>query len=190
MPMCRNTSASCAALRPSAQHLSGKCASVSAQRGLTHACVEGHTLERGPRASFCARPTATGNHDQLHEAILARGARMAYVTTFRLTATVWLDELAQQVSVAALFERYGQTLDSAQRVLDELLRAPLHQPGLAIHSALASELLTPQSDRARGAARVAGGAEVVTAARGMCRKRPARTARPMSHRGLACAPPT
>lgn len=57
----------------------------------------------------------------------------------------WLDDPAQHVSVAAIFEHYDQTLAAARRVLDGLLRESLPQPEPEIRSALATALLTPET---------------------------------------------
>jgi 5'-methylthioadenosine phosphorylase len=60
---------------------------------------------------------------------------MAYATAGLVAdCDCWLDDPTQQLSVAAIFERDGQTLATARRVPEELLRAPLP-----------AALLTPQS---------------------------------------------
>jgi len=80
------------------------------------------------------------------EAFLAREAQLAYATVGLVTDyDCWLEDPGQHVSVAAIFERYGQTLAQARLVLDELLRAPLPQPESDIRSALATALLTPDA---------------------------------------------
>lgn len=117
---------------------------VPVQRGLTYACVEGPRLGTQAESHFLRK---AGCHlvgmTNVPEAFLAREAQMAYATVGLVTDyDCWLDDPAQHVSVAAIFERYGQTLATARRVLDELLRAPLPQPEPEIRAALSSALLT------------------------------------------------
>ncbi len=120
-------------------------AGVPIHRGLTYACVEGPRL--GTRAeSHLLR--ASGCHlvgmTNVPEVFLAREAQLAYATIGLVTDyDCWLDDPAQHVSVAAIFERYGQTLATARKVLDELLRADAPEPEPAIRTALATALLTP-----------------------------------------------
>jgi 5'-methylthioadenosine phosphorylase len=120
---------------------------VPVHRGLSYACVEGPRLGTQAESHFLR---LAGCHlvgmTNVPEAFLAREAQMAYATVGLVTDyDCWLDDPAQHVSVAAIFERYGQTLAMARRVLDELLRAPLPQPEPEIRSALAAALLTPDS---------------------------------------------
>jgi 5'-methylthioadenosine phosphorylase len=119
---------------------------VSVQRGLTYACVEGPRL--GTQAESHLLRLA-GCHlvgmTNVPEAFLAREAQLGYATVGLVTDyDCWLDDPTQHVSVAAIFERYGQTLITARAVLDELLRAPLPTPEPEIRQALGSALLTPE----------------------------------------------
>jgi 5'-methylthioadenosine phosphorylase len=119
---------------------------VAVQRGLTYACVEGPRLGTQAESHFLRQ---AGCHlvgmTNVPEVFLAREAQMAYATVGLVTDyDCWLDDPAQHVSVAAIFERYGQTLAVARRVLDELLRAPLPTPEPETRNALATALLTPQ----------------------------------------------
>lgn len=120
---------------------------VPVHRGLTYACVEGPRLGTQAESHFLRQ---AGCHlvgmTNVPEAFLAREAQMAYATVGLVTDyDCWLDDPTQHVSVAAIFERYGQTLATARRVLDELLRAPLPQPEPEIRAALATALLTPET---------------------------------------------
>jgi 5'-methylthioadenosine phosphorylase len=120
---------------------------VPVHRGLTYACVEGPRLGTQAESHFLRQ---AGCHlvgmTNVPEVFLAREAQMAYATVGLVTDyDCWLDDPAQHVSVAAIFELYGRTLATAREVLDELLRAPLPQPEGDIRSALASALLTPES---------------------------------------------
>jgi 5'-methylthioadenosine phosphorylase len=125
----------------------GEQAGVPVRRGLTYACVDGPRL--GTQAESHLLRLA-GCHlvgmTNAPEVFLAREAQLAYASVGLVTDyDCWLDDPAQHVSVAAVFERYGQTLDSARRVLDALLRAPRPEPEAEIRSALASALMTPEA---------------------------------------------
>lgn len=116
-------------------------------RGLTYACVEGPRLGTQAESHLLRQ---LGCHlvgmTNVPEAFLAREAQMAYATVGLVTDyDCWLDDPAQHVSVGAIFERYGQTLAMARRVLDELLRAPLPEPEPESRQALASAVLTPDA---------------------------------------------
>jgi len=120
---------------------------VAVHRGLTYACVEGPRLGTQAESHFLRQ---AGCHlvgmTNVPEVFLAREAQMAYATVGLVTDyDCWLDDPAQHVSVGAIFERYGQTLDTARRVLDELLRAELPVPEPEIRNSLASALLTPEA---------------------------------------------
>jgi 5'-methylthioadenosine phosphorylase len=119
---------------------------VSVQRGLTYACVEGPRLGTQAESHLLRQ---AGCHlvgmTNVPEAFLAREAQLGYATVGLVTDyDCWLDDPTQHVSVAAIFERYGQTLITARAVLDELLRAPLPTPEPEIRQALGSALLTPE----------------------------------------------
>lgn len=120
---------------------------IAVHRGLTYACVEGPRLGTQAESHFLRQ---AGCHlvgmTNVPEAFLAREAQLAYATVGLVTDyDCWLEDPAQHVSVASIFERYGQTLAKARLVLDELLRAPLPQPEPDIRSALATALLTPDA---------------------------------------------
>jgi 5'-methylthioadenosine phosphorylase len=120
---------------------------IAVHRGLTYACVEGPRLGTQAESHFLRQ---AGCHlvgmTNVPEAFLACEAQLAYATVGLVTDyDCWLEDPAQHVSVAAIFERYGQTLSKARLVLDELLRAPLPQPEPDIRAALATALLTPDA---------------------------------------------
>ncbi len=120
---------------------------VTVQRGLTYACVEGPRL--GTQAeSHMLRQLGCQlvGMTNVPEVFLAREAQMAYATVGLVTDyDCWLDDPALHVSVGAIFERYGQTLAVARRVLDELLRGDLPAPEAESREALGTALLTPDS---------------------------------------------
>lgn len=125
----------------------GQRAGVEVMRGLTYACVEGPRL--GTQAeSHLLRQLGCQlvGMTNVPEVFLAREAQMAYATVGLVTDyDCWLEDPAQHVSVGAIFERYGQTLAHARKVLDALLLAPLPEPGSESRQALASALLTPEA---------------------------------------------
>ena len=118
---------------------------VELHRGLTYACVEGPRLGTQAESHLLRQ---LGCHlvgmTNVPEVFLAREAQLAYATVGLVTDyDCWLEDPAQHVSVAAIFERYGKTLATARQVLDELLRSPLPVPEPDSRQALASALLTP-----------------------------------------------
>ncbi|GAP36753.1 MTAP family purine nucleoside phosphorylase [Piscinibacter sakaiensis] len=122
-------------------------AGTAVARGLTYACVEGPRLGTQAESHLLRQ---LGCHlvgmTNVPEVFLAREAQLAYATVGLVTDyDCWLEDPAQHVSVGAIFERYGQTLATARRVLDELLRAPLPEPEAESRQALASALLTPDA---------------------------------------------
>lgn len=122
----------------------GDRAGVVVHRGLTYACVEGPRLGTQAESHFLRQ---AGCHlvgmTNVPEVFLAREAQMAYATVGLVTDyDCWLDDPAQHVSVAAIFERYGHTLAAARRVLDEFLRGPMPAPEPEIRTSLSTALLT------------------------------------------------
>jgi 5'-methylthioadenosine phosphorylase len=124
-----------------------KALDMSIPRGLTYACVEGPRLGTRAESEFLRK---TGCHlvgmTNVPEVFLAREAQMAYATVAMVTDyDCWLDDPSQHVSVAAIFERYGRSLEQARRLLDQLLTQPEPQPEPEIRTALASSMMTPDS---------------------------------------------
>jgi 5'-methylthioadenosine phosphorylase len=123
----------------------GQRAGVAVQGGLTYACVEGPRLGTQAESHLLRR---WGCHlvgmTNVPEVFLAREAQMAYATVGLVTDyDCWLDDPAMHVSVGAIFERYGQTLALARRVLNELLHGELPAPEAESRQALGTALLTP-----------------------------------------------
>ena len=118
---------------------------VTLHRGLTYACVEGPRLGTRAESHFLRQ---AGCHlvgmTNVPEVFLAREAQMAYATVGIVTDyDCWMEDPACHVSVASIFELYGQSLAKARTLLDHLLGAPLPAPEPAIRAALQSALLTP-----------------------------------------------
>lgn len=125
----------------------GERVGVPVRRGLTYACVEGPRLGTQAESHLLRQ---LGCHlvgmTNVPEVFLAREAQIAYATVGLVTDyDCWLDDPAQHVSVGAIFERYGQTLAQARRVLDALLQGPLPQPEPESRAALATAMLTPEA---------------------------------------------
>lgn len=135
-----------AALVSAVQAAAGR-AGITVHRALTYACVEGPRLGTQAESHFlCQASCHLVGMTNVPEVFLAREAQMAYATVGLVTDyDCWLDDPAQHVSVAAIFERYGQTLETARRLLDELLSGPLPSPEPEIRQALATALLTPDT---------------------------------------------
>ncbi len=113
-------------------------------RDLTYACVEGPRL--GTRAeSFFLRNA--GCHlvgmTNVPEVFLAREAQMGYATIGLVTDyDCWMDDAAHHVSVATVFERYGQTLAKASALLAQLMSQPLPEIEAGTRQALATALIS------------------------------------------------
>jgi 5'-methylthioadenosine phosphorylase len=117
---------------------------ITLHRDLTYACVEGPRLGTRAESHFLRQ---AGCHlvgmSNVPEVFLAREAQLAYATVGIVTDyDCWMEDPARHVSVAGIFELYGQSLGKARRVLDHLLAQPLPEPESTIRSALHSAMLT------------------------------------------------
>ena len=114
-------------------------------RGLTYACVEGPRLGTQAESHFMRQAGCQlVGMTNVPEVFLAREAQLAYATMGLVTDyDCWLDDPAQHVSVAAIFELYGKTLEKAAKVLDAMLQGPLPVPEPTIRHALSSAMMTP-----------------------------------------------
>ena len=117
---------------------------LTLHRELTYACVEGPRL--GTRAeSFFLRSAGCQlvGMTNVPEVFLAREAQLGYASIGLVTDyDCWMEDPQQHVSLAAVFERYGQTLGQAQTLLAQLLAQPLPQVETSIRTALASALIS------------------------------------------------
>lgn len=123
----------------------GAAVGVPVHRGLTYACVEGPRLGTQAESYFMRQ---VGCHlvgmTNVPEVFLAREAQMAYATVGLVTDyDCWMEDPSAHVSVSAIFERYGRTLDSARHVLAAFLERPLPEPEPEIRTALGTAMLTP-----------------------------------------------
>ena len=133
-----------AALVDAAQ-ASAQALGITLHRGLTYACIEGPRLGTRAESQFLRQ---AGCHlvgmTNVPEVFLAREAQLAYATIGIVTDyDCWMEDPARHVSVAGIFELYGQSLAKARTVLNHLLAGPLPEPEPAIRAALQSALLTP-----------------------------------------------
>jgi 5'-methylthioadenosine phosphorylase len=135
-----------AALVDAVQAAAVRC-DLQVHRGLTYACVEGPRLGTQAESHFLRQ---AGCHlvgmTNVPEVFLAREAQIAYATVGLVTDyDCWLEDSAQHVNVASIFELYGSTLKKAVKVLDALLSQTLPEPEAAIRTALSSAMLTPDA---------------------------------------------
>lgn len=135
-----------AALAAAAQ-ASAQALNITLHRGLTYACVEGPRLGTRAESHFMRQ---AGCHlvgmTNVPEAFLAREAQMAYATVGIVTDyDCWMEDPQRHVSVAGIFELYGQSLGKARALLTHLLSQPLPTPEPEIRSALASAMMTPDN---------------------------------------------
>jgi len=135
-----------AALVDAVQAAAVRC-DLQVHRGLTYACVEGPRLGTQAESHFLRQ---AGCHlvgmTNVPEVFLAREAQIAYATVGLVTDyDCWLEDPAQHVNVASIFELYGSTLKKAVKVLDALLSQTLPEPEATIRTALSSAMLTPEA---------------------------------------------
>ena len=116
-------------------------------RDRTYACVEGPRLGTRAESHFLRQ---AGCHlvgmTNVPEAFLAREAQMAYATLGIVTDyDCWKDDAREHVTVAAIFERYGRSLQAARALLAALLQTELPEADRSSRTALAGALLTPDA---------------------------------------------
>ena len=122
-------------------------AGLPLHRDLTYACVEGPRLGTRAESHFLRQ---AGCHlvgmTNVPEAFLAREAQMAYATLGIVTDyDCWKDDAREHVTVAAIFERYGRSLQAARALLAALLQTELPEADRSSRTALAGALLTPDA---------------------------------------------
>lgn len=120
---------------------------LTLHRGLIYACVEGPRLGTRAESHFLRQVGCDlVGMTNAPEVFLAREAQMAYAAVCLVTDyDCWMDDPAHHVSVAAIFERYGQSLVQARQLLDRLLAGPLPAPEPEIRNALQCAMLTPDN---------------------------------------------
>ena len=121
---------------------------LSLHRDLTYACVEGPRLGTRAESHFLR---GAGCHlvgmTNVPEAFLAREAQLGYATIGLVTDyDCWLDDPAHHVTVAAIFERYGRTLEQALALLVHLVNQPLPEVEASTRSALQGALMSRPED--------------------------------------------
>ncbi len=113
--------------------------------GKTYACVEGPRL--GTKAeSFFMRGAGCDlvGMTNVPEVFLAREAQLSYATICIATDyDCWLEDPEQHVTVQAVIERFGASLEKAKVLLMEMLKSPLPEVDQDYRKALAMAVLTP-----------------------------------------------
>ena len=113
----------------------------------TYACVEGPRL--GTKAeSFFMRDAGCDlvGMTNVPEVFLAREAQLPYSTICIATDyDCWLDDPDQHVTVQAVIERFGASLERAKTLLLALLKTPLPEVDEEYRRSLDMALLTPDS---------------------------------------------
>lgn len=113
----------------------------------TYACVEGPRL--GTKAeSFFMRNAGCDlvGMTNVPEVFLAREAQLSYATICIATDyDCWLDDPEQHVTVQAVIERFGASLEKAKALLMEMLNSPLPQVDEEYRKSLAMAVLTRDS---------------------------------------------
>ncbi|MEO6409536.1 MAG: MTAP family purine nucleoside phosphorylase [Burkholderiaceae bacterium] len=120
---------------------------VPMHRDLTYACVEGPRLGTHAESLFLRQ---AGCHlvgmTNVPEVFLAREAQLAYATIGIVTDyDSWKEDPDQHVSVAAIFERYGHSLQTARDLLGTLLDGDLPVTDTASREGLKHALMTPDA---------------------------------------------
>ena len=138
---------------PTCPDLSTWIADVAKSNGMklhsdkTYACVEGPRL--GTKAeSFFMRGAGCDlvGMTNVPEVFLAREAQLSYATICIATDyDCWLDDPEHHVTVQAVIERFGASLEKAKALLMEMLKSPLPQVDENYRKALAMAVLTPDS---------------------------------------------
>ncbi len=113
----------------------------------TYACVEGPRL--GTKAeSFFMRGAGCDlvGMTNVPEVFLAREAQLSYATICIATDyDCWLDDPEQHVTVQAVIERFGASLEKAKELLMAMLQSPLPKVDETYRKSLAMAVLTPDS---------------------------------------------
>jgi 5'-methylthioadenosine phosphorylase len=111
----------------------------------TYACVEGPRLGTSAESHFLRDAVKADlvGMSNIPEAFLAREAELAYSSLCLITDyDCWMEDQSKHVNVEQFLKVYGHTLERAQKLLAELLAAPLSPPPLTVRRALSSALLT------------------------------------------------
>ena len=111
----------------------------------TYACVEGPRLGTKAESNFMrgAGCDLVGMTN-VPEVFLAREAQLSYATICIATDyDCWLDDPEQHVTVQAVIERFGASLEKAKELLMALLKSPLPTVDEEYRKSLAMAVLTP-----------------------------------------------
>jgi 5'-methylthioadenosine phosphorylase len=115
--------------------------------GKVYACVDGPRLGTKAESNFLriAGCDLVGMTN-VPEAFLAREAQICYATIGIVTDyDCWMDDSKHHVSVAKVIDRYGASLQKAQRLLESLLEAEDAVRDVSCSKALKEAILTPDN---------------------------------------------
>ncbi len=138
---------------PTCPQLSAWIASVAEKNDIvlhsdkTYACVEGPRLGTKAESHFMrgAGCDLVGMTN-VPEVFLAREAQLSYATVCIATDyDCWLDDPEQHVTVQAVIERFGASLERAKSLLMEMLKTPLPEVDETYRQSLAMAVLTPDN---------------------------------------------
>ena len=123
----------------------GKQAGATVHTGATFACVEGPRLGSRAESLFLrdmARADIVGM-TCVPEAFLAREAQLCYATLAIVTDyDCWHSDPSRHVSVSQVIETYGQSLETARRIVASMITAGIPKADDKKRRALDSALLT------------------------------------------------
>ena len=120
---------------------------IEVHTGVTYGCVDGPRL--GTRAESFFLKGAAGcdlvGMTNVPETFLAREAQICYSTLCVVTDyDCWLDDPAQHVSVEQVFARFGESLETAKKLLGSFLESDTgHGEGCGCRQSLQSAVMTP-----------------------------------------------
>jgi len=121
--------------------------SVKLHSDKTYACVEGPRLGTKAESHFMRSAGCDlVGMTNVPEVFLAREAQLSYATICIATDyDCWLDDPDQHVTVAAVIERFGESLEKAKALLMEMLKSPMPEVDEEYRKALSMAVLTPDS---------------------------------------------
>ncbi|MDB2415224.1 S-methyl-5'-thioadenosine phosphorylase [Rickettsiales bacterium] len=115
--------------------------------GKTYACVDGPRLGTKAESNFLrmAHCDLVGMTN-VPEVFLAREAQICYATIGIVTDyDCWMEDPSQHVSVSAVIERYGESLQRAKSLILELLKSDIPQINEDYRQSLKDAVLTPNA---------------------------------------------
>lgn len=114
--------------------------------GKTYACVDGPRLGTKAESKFLRMAGCDlVGMTNVPEVFLAREAQLCYATVGIVTDyDCWMEDPKHHVSVSEVIERYGESLQKAQKLMFALLDAEIPPVNSEYREALKNALLTPE----------------------------------------------